>query len=240
MGARVKIINLKVEEAMAEQIERFAKDNNLTKSSAARLLLARALGNDLEVAYIAEVVNRIQTVVRGNVGQLLARWQKELVTMLSATLEATTSEITAEVPSATELEREAVRARAPGQKPGGPAKPLAPARPAQPAEEVEVLEPIEGEGLVELEQDEQDEAAPEGTDLLREAEETYWGNYREMLAEIGADAPTEEVANEAARLVARYQPAAIEAGWKAPVWGSDDFTARKARAFPQGGVRGRR
>lgn len=236
----MKIINLKVEEAMAEQIERFAKDNNLTKSSAARLLLARALGNDLEVAYIAEVVNRIQTVVRGNVGQLLARWQKELVTMLSATLETTTEEITAEVPSATELEREAVRARAPGQKPGGPAKPLAPARPAQPVEDVEVLEPIEGDGLVELEQDEEAEAAPEGADLLREAEETYWGNYREMLAEIGADAPTEEVANEAARLVARYQPAAIEAGWKAPVWGSEDFAARKARAFPQGGVRGRR
>ena len=65
--------NFKLDEEMIERIDAFAKKNNLTKSSAIRLLLARALGDDVESAYVSEIVLRIQNVVRGNVGKMLAR-----------------------------------------------------------------------------------------------------------------------------------------------------------------------
>lgn len=231
--------NFKLDDDMIARIEQFAQANNLTKSSAIRLLLARALGAEIEDAYISEVVNKIQTVVRGNVGKMLARWQNELVSMLSATLETSAEEITAEIPPVTDVEREIVRARSPGARPGI-AKPIAPDRP-----KLEVMEP-EGPGLVE-EGEEDDEEAVElaeepvtAEQLLAEAESLYWENYRTMLAEIGEDSPTEAVADEAARLALRYNPDAVSAGWKPPVWGTEDFTVRKARAFPQGGVRGRR
>lgn len=229
--------NFKLDDDMIARIEQFAQANNLTKSSAIRLLLARALGAEIEDAYISEVVNKIQTVVRGNVGKMLARWEKELVSMLSSTLETSASEVAAEIPPATDLERELVRARTPGQRPGA-AKPIAPA-PAP----VEVMEP-EGPGLVEedegLEPLGVTEEPATNEELLADAESLYWENYRTMLAEIGEDSPTQAVADEAARLALRYNPEAVEAGWTPPVWGTADFDVRKARAFPQGGVRGRR
>lgn len=228
--------NFKLDDDMIARIEQFAQANNLTKSSAIRLLLARALGAEIEDAYISEVVNKIQTVVRGNVGKMLARWEKELVSMLSSTLETSASEVAAEIPPATDLERELVRARTPGQRPGA-AKPIAPA-----PTPVEVMEP-EGPGLVEEDEDEDAEeleGPEESVDPRAEAESHYWENYRTMLAEIGEDSPTQAVADEAARLALRYNPKAVEAGWTPPVWGTADFDVRKARAFPQGGVRGRR
>lgn len=228
--------NFKLDEEMIERIEVFAKANNLTKSSAIRLLLARALGAELEDAYIHEVVNKLQTVVRANVGQMLARWEKELVTMLSATLETSAEKITAEIPPVAEIEREIVRARSPGDRPGI-ARPIAPGR-AAPVEVMTAEGPELQEEALDVD-DEDHREEDEGEDPVAEAEALFWENYRTMLAEIGEDQPTEAVADEAGRLARRYNPEAVEAGWKPPVWGTPDFDARKARAFPEGGVRGR-
>jgi len=240
--------NFKLDDDTIARIEAFAKANNLTKSSAIRLLLARALGQEIEDAYIAEVVNKLQTIVRGNVGKMLARWEKELVTLLSSTLEVSAEEVVAEIPPVTDIEREIVRARSPGQKPGA-AAPLRPA-PASEREERMVpegpaLEPDEGE---EGDEGEDDDLEPLGVteepatkDVeIADAEALYWENYKTMLDEIGATEETKAVADEAGRIVSRYNPEAVAAGWAPPIWGSEDFAARKAKAFPQGGVRGRR
>lgn len=237
MDVGMKKENFKLDDEMIARIEAFAKANNLTKSSAIRLLLARALGAEIEDAYIQEIVNKIQTVVRGNVGKMLARWEKELVTMLSASLEVSAREVAAEVPLVTEIEREIVRARSPGQRPGA-AAPLAPATPA--AEEPEEEFVAEGPELEPAVEAEPIEEAEEEIDLSEEAEAHFWDNYRTMLTEIGEDEATKAVADEAGRLAVRYNPQAVAEGWQPPAWGTEDFEARKRAAFPEGGVRGRR
>lgn len=236
--------NFKLDDDMIRRIEAFAETNKLTKSSAIRLLLARALGDDIETAYIGEVVLRVQNVVRGNVGKLLAKWEKELVTMLSSTLETSRDEVEAQMPpEVTDFERQAVRARAPGQKPGGPA-PAMPGR-LEPLPQAEpILVPIE-EDEGEDDDDAQARMDAEAAEVQRgglraEAEALFWENYRTILSELGPEEPTELAATEATGLARDFSQAAIAVGWSPPVWGTPDFETRKAAAFPQGGVRGRR
>lgn len=257
--------NFKLDEEMIGRIEAFAAKNNLTKSSAIRLLLARALGDDVENAYVSEIVLRIQNVVRGNVGKMLARWEKELVTMLSQTLELSREELEAQMPpDVTEYEREAVRARSPqpakpapapvvptpeGYVPAAPAaKPPRAPRPAPEAPEtgtVEFIEEDEGENEAE-----EPVGTPETGDdarlaLLDELEDLFWENYRSVLSEkdeeTGEPVSPGVAAQGALDDLRRFRREDIEkVGWQAPVPGTEDFEARKAKHFPQGGVRGRR
>lgn len=235
--------NFKLDDEMIARIAAFAEANKLTKSSAIRLLLARALGDELENAYIAEVVLRVQTLVRGNVGKLLSRWEKELVEMLSRTLETTSEEISAQMPpEVTDTEKLAVRARSPQAR-----QPAAPTHPQSRPVPV-----VEGEGEIgppvtfvdpNAPAEPEPAAAPvdDTAELFAEAEALFWENYRTLLSELGPDQSPEEAADEAADLSDQYSQAAIDAGWQVPSWGNqEDFLARKAKAFPAGGVRGRR
>lgn len=234
--------NFKIDDAMLERIEQFAAANKLTKSSAIRLLLARALGDDVELAYIQELVTRIQNVVRGNVGQLLSRWENELVTMLTKTLEISREEVTAQMPpEVAEYERQETGARTPGGR--GPRAPaparqgvVAAPRPAPETPETGTVEFIEPEPEADLSPETGDDERLDA--LERELEELFWENYRALLPEYENAA---DAAQEALQLVLKYREEAVsETDWQPPEFGTEDWNERKAAAFPAGGVRGRR
>jgi hypothetical protein len=232
----MKKVDLKLDEDTIATIERFAADNNLTKSSAYRLLLMRAINGEIQDAYIAEIIHRVQTALLGGAGKLVARWKQELTDVLGDAL-GESVEVIGDIPPISEAEREIISARSPGQKPG-PAAPLAPAPGLEP--EGDELEPIENEAAEETAAEEAVAPIDTAADEREDAEKLYWENYQTMLAEIGADEGTKAVADEAGKIVAKYNTEAVAAGWRAPEWGTEDFEARKKAAFPNGGVRGRR